>query len=138
MRRQLQGVVLSIAGLGLMGSAVLQGFVNVPHLRQDLLEIAVRPTLVAAVMLVLSFSVLAMFAFGAHVLSGAIRSFRGVHPQPAALWIVAATYVVFGLTGFFVVIRSPHMLGYTGMGLLVAVGTAMGQSRPGRRVQGAA
>jgi hypothetical protein len=125
MRDAIRRAALSFAGIAILGSAVLHGLVNVPHLREDLVEIGVRRTLVAAVMLVLYFSVVAMFAFGALVLGSAASSSRGGHPPRTPLWIIAATYVVFGLVAFLAVSPSPHMLGYTGMGLLVAIGAAL-------------
>lgn len=111
----------------MLGSAVLHGIVNVPHLREDLLEIGVRPTLLGAVTLVLYFSVVAMFAFAGLVLSGALASFRGRLLQPGPLWIVAATYMVFGIGAFAAVGRSVHFLGYAVMGLLVGLGAAQGR-----------
>ena len=134
MRDTIRRAALSFAGIAILGSAILHGLVNVPHLRGDLVEIGVRRTLVAAVMLVLYFSVIAMFAFGALVLSSAADSSRGSLLPKAPLWIIAATYVVFGLVAFLAVSPSPHMLGYTGMGLLVAVGAAL---RPTRVADGA-
>jgi hypothetical protein len=125
MRHGIRGGVLFIASIAILGTAMLHGIVNVPHLHEDLLEIGVRRTLVAAVMLVLYFSVVAMFAFGGLVLSSAVGSFRGNHPQQAPLWIIAASYVVFGVASFVLVSPSPHILGYAGMGVLVAVGAAL-------------
>ena len=86
----------------------------------------------------LYFSVVAMFAFGALVLSSAVRSFRGGHPQAATLWIIAASYMAFGLAAFLLVSRSPHMLGYAGMGVLVAVGATLGRVHGSNRARGAA
>jgi hypothetical protein len=137
MRHAFRGGILSLASLAILGSAALHGLVNVPHLHEDLLDIGVRPTLLGTVMLVLYFSVVAMFVFGALVLSSAVRSFRGGNPQAATLWIIAASYMAFGLAAFVLVNRSPHMLGYAGMGLLVAVGAALGRMQGSRRVQGA-
>jgi hypothetical protein len=138
MRHVLPGSVLSIAGLAILGTAVLQGLVNVPHLREDLLDIGVRSTLIGAVMLVLYFSVVAMFAFGALVMSSAMRSFRGGRLHTASLWIIAYSYVAFGVAGYLLVLRNPHMLGYAGMGLLVALGTVLGRAYENPRIEPAA
>ena len=51
--------------------------VNVPHLREDMLEIGMRPSLLVAVSLVLYFSVVAMFAFAVRGLAGAVSLLRG-------------------------------------------------------------
>jgi hypothetical protein len=129
MRVTICRAVLSFSGIAILGSAILHGLVNVPHLRGDLVEIGVRRTLVAAVMLVLYFSVVAMFAFGALVLSSTVGSSRGGYLPRTPLWIISATYVIFGLVAFLAVSPSPHMLGYTGMGLLVAFGAALCPAR---------
>lgn len=135
MGNTIRRTVLFVAGIAILGSAILHGLVNVPHLREDLVELGVRRTLIGAVMLVLYFSVIAMFAFGGLVLSSAVGLFRGGQLSRAPLWIIAATYVVFGLVAFLLVSPSPHMLGYMGMGLLVAVGAAMGPAPVGDGVR---
>lgn len=129
MRKSLSGTLLILAALAILGSAVHHGTGNVPHLREDMVEIGVRPTLLGAIMVTLYFSVVAMFAFGGLVLSGAVQSLRGRSPQGAPLWVVAATYMGFGLAAFVLVGPSPHFLGYAAMGLLVALGASL--RRPG-------
>ncbi len=131
MRDQIRGAVLLIAGLAILASAMLHGFVNVPHLHEDLIELGVRRTLMGTVMLLLYFSVVAMFAFAGLVLNGAVSALRGRSPHQAPLWLVAACYVVFGVGAFALVTRSPHMLGYACMGMLVAVGAAMRPAHEG-------
>jgi hypothetical protein len=135
MRHSISSLLLALAAVAILGSAALHGIVNVPHLREDMVEIGVRPTLLGAVMLVLYFSVVAMFGFGGLVLNGAVQRMRGGSPQMAPLWVVAGSYVVFGLAAFVLVGRSPHFLGYAAMGLLVAVGAGLGKSGAGGRVQ---
>jgi hypothetical protein len=129
MRHLAAGVILAVAGFVMLGSAILHAMVNVPHLHEDLREVGVRPTLVAAVMLVLYFSVVAMFAFGSLVMSSAVKSLRGRDLQRMPLWIVAAIYVGFGLVAFAQVSPTPHTLGYAGMGALVAVGAGLSFSQ---------
>ena len=93
---------LMVGGGAILASAVLHAMVNVPHLREDLLEIGTRPGLLAAVSLVLYFSVIAMVAFGSLVLATAFEMRRG-RPAPAApLWVTAGAYVAFGLVAFAV------------------------------------
>jgi hypothetical protein len=138
MRQRIRGTILLVAGIAILASAMLHGVVNVPHLNEDLLELGVRRTLIGTVALVLYFSVVAMFAFATLVLSNAVGSLRGNQQQQAPLWIVAATYVLFGAAGFLLVSRSPHMLGYTFMGLLVAAGAAISSTRAGKDMRGAA
>ncbi|HVR97345.1 MAG TPA: hypothetical protein VMW27_12070 [Thermoanaerobaculia bacterium] len=129
MRQSISGLILALAALAILGSAALHGIVNVPHLHEDMIEIGTRPTLLGAVTLVLYFSVVAMFAFGGLVLSGAVQSFRGGSPQLAPLWVVAVSYTTFGIAAFVLVGPSPHFLGYAAMGLLVALGAALGRAR---------
>lgn len=121
----MKALLLGIGGALILASAVLHGVVNVPHLREDLVEIGTRPTLLKAVSLVLWFSVVAMFGFAALVLHAAFAR----APRPGPLWIVAAIYAVFGLVAYFAVGRSPHFLGYSAMGLFVAAGAALQGSR---------
>jgi hypothetical protein len=116
--------VLALAGAAILASAALHGLVNVPHLVEDLGEVGVRATVMRPVTLVLYFSVVAMAAFGALVLHGAASALRGAASRPPALWVVAASYVAFGLGAYALVGRSPHFLGYAGMGVLVALGAA--------------
>lgn len=125
MRRSISGLLLALAAVMILGSAALHGIVNVPHLHEDMVEIGVRPTLLGAITLVLYFSVVAMVAFGGLVLNGAVQSIRGRSPELAPLWVVAISYVAFGLAAFALVGRSPHFLGYAAMGLLVALGAAL-------------
>ena len=88
------------AGPRSWGTAVVHGVINVPHLREDMLEIGMRSSLLGAISLVLYFSVVAMFAFAALVLTGAISLLRGKSPQLAPLWLIAGSYLVFGLVAF--------------------------------------
>jgi hypothetical protein len=118
-----------VAGLLMLGAAVIHGFINVPHLYGDLAELRVRSSLLDAVMLVMSFSVVAMFAFAGLVLSDALGVPRR---QPArVLWIIAGAYVVFGIVGYVSVSPSPHMLGYSVMGLVLALGVGASRSIDG-------
>lgn len=125
MRRFISCVILVLAAAAILGTAALHGIVNVPHLREDMVEIGVRPSLLGAITPVLYFSVVAMIAFGGLVLSGTVQCIRGGSLQRAPLWIVAITYMVFGLAAFVQVGRSPHYLGYAAMGLLVAIGAVL-------------
>jgi hypothetical protein len=120
---------LMVGGAAILATAVLHGLVNVPHLRDDLFEIGTRPRLLAAVSLVLYFSVIAMFAFGSLVLATSVALLRG-RPAPAApLWVTAGAYVAFGLVAFAMVSQSVHFLGYAAMGVVVAIGAAPGRGR---------
>jgi hypothetical protein len=118
MRQKLRTTLLFIAAL-LMGFAA---FVNastvVPHLREDMIEINMRATLLGAVSLALYFGTFAMFAFTLIVLMAAIESLQGTITSPLPLWIIGLTYAVFGIFAF-ILSGSPHSLGYLVTGLLV-------------------
>jgi hypothetical protein len=120
---------LVLGGAAIVATAVLHGAVNVPHLRGDLVEIGTRPTLLRAVSLVLYFSVIAMFAFGGLVLASSVAMLRGRPAPPAPLWVTAGAYMAFGVVAFAAVSPSVHFLGYSAMGVLVAVGAAPARAR---------
>jgi hypothetical protein len=129
MRNSAGAIVLLLAGIFLLASALLHGMHNIPHLREDMVEIGVRPTLMKAILLVLWFSVLSMFAFAAIVFGAAVKAFRGVRPETMPLWIVATLYTFFGIGAFVLVSPSHHFLGYTLIGLLVASGAFLSAAR---------
>ncbi|HEY7169822.1 MAG TPA: hypothetical protein VH417_03185 [Vicinamibacterales bacterium] len=120
---------LMIGGAAILATAVLHGLVNVPHLREDLLEIGTRPRLLAAVSLVLYFSVIAMVGFGALVLATSVAMLRGRPAPSAPLWVAAGAYVAFGVIAFTMVSQSVHFLGYAAMGALVAMGAVPARGR---------
>jgi len=49
------------------------------------------------------------------VVGSAMGVFRDDRSSQAALWMIAASYVVFGFAGFVLVSGTPHMLGYAAM-----------------------
>jgi hypothetical protein len=126
-----RALVLLIAGAAILASAILHGTINVPHLREDMLEIGVRPGLLGAISLVLYFSVAAMFAFAALVLAGAVAVLNGKAPHVPSLWLIGATYLTFGLGAFVVVDPNAHFLGYALMGVLVSGGAALSRLKSG-------
>jgi hypothetical protein len=109
-------------------AAVVNAIISVPHLRADMAEIDVRPTLLGAVSLGLYFGTFAMFGFALAVLAAAVQALRGVTPGRPLLAIIAATYVTFGVA-FFVWSGSAHTLGYLLMGVLVGLAAALPGSR---------
>jgi hypothetical protein len=128
-RDSIRGIFLLVGGAAILASAVLHGVINVPHLRQEMVEIGMRPSLLGAISLVLYFSVVAMFAFAALVFSGAASLLRGGVPQLVPLWLIAGSYLVFGLAAFVKIGPNVHFLGYALMGLLVAMGAGPSHRR---------
>ena len=123
-RDSIRGMLLLVGGAAILASAVIHGVINVPHLRQDMLEIGMRQSLFGAISLVLYFSVVAMFASAALVLTAAISLLRGKIPQLIPLWLIAGSYLIFGIVAFVRIDPNAHFLGYAFMGLLVAVAAA--------------
>ena len=120
---------LLFAASALMGfAAVVNVTTAVPHLVEDMVEIGMRPTLLAGVLLALRFGSFAMFGFAGVVLAAAFRASRGGAIERLPLAIVALTYVAFGIASF-VWSRSPHTLGYVFMGVLVALAVARGDEK---------
>jgi len=109
-------------------SALVNAIVSVPHLREDMAEINVRPTLLGAVSLGLHFGALAMFAFACLVLVAAIQSLQAAATARLPLSIIAATYVGFGIAAF-VLSRSHHTLGYVLIGVLIVGAVAIREPR---------
>ena len=122
-------MLLSAAAALMALAAVVNATISVPHLREDMAEINVRPTLLAAVSLGLHFGTIAMFAFAGLVLVAAVRSPRGVAAPHLPLGIIGAAYGVFGLLAV-AWSRSPHALGYLLMGVLVLAASLIREPRP--------
>lgn len=123
MQKNLRTILLFLAALLMGFGAVVNAVVVVPHLREDLVEINVRPTLFRAVSLALHFSTFAMFAFTCIVLAAGIKSLKGAGSSPITLSIIGATYAGFGILAF-ILSGSHHTLGYLVMGMLV-IGAAV-------------
>jgi cation transport ATPase len=132
------GTILIIGGAAILAAAVVHGMVNVPHLRGDMLDIAMRPRLVGAISLVMYFSVVAMGVFGMLVLSAAAAAFRGRPPAATPLLLVAGGYVTFGLAAFVRIDANVHFLGYASIGLIVAAGAILSACRRGVSARSAA
>lgn len=117
--------VLLFAAALLMGfSAFVNATISVPHLREDMLEINVRPTLMGAIMLGLHFATFAMFGFTCIILVSAVESLRRDIPGRLPISIIALLYLGFGVAAF-VLTGSHHMLGYVLIGLLASVAVAI-------------
>ncbi len=128
MRQSLRTVLLFAAGLLMGFAALMTATVSVPHLREDLAEINVRPTLLGAVSLGLHFGTFAMFAFTCLVLVAALQSLRAAVTARLPLSIIAATYTGFGIVAF-IWSGSHHTLGYVLMGVLILGAVAIREPR---------
>ncbi|HSP06215.1 MAG TPA: hypothetical protein VLR94_03515 [Acidobacteriota bacterium] len=118
-----RAIVLFVAFVLLLASACVHGFIGIPHLKADLEEIGVRPTLTAAVILGLYVGLIAMFAFAGMVLAAAIAAWRGLPVSAVTLWIICAFYLALGAGGFlFFGGHNIHHLGFALIGCLVGFG----------------
>jgi hypothetical protein len=115
----LRRVLLGLAGLLMAFAAFVSATEVIPHLRGDLVEINVRPTLVSAILLALYFGTFAMTGFALLVLAAAAQR-QGAPALRVPLLVVALTYTAFGIFAF-VWSGSRHTLGYVLMGVLVGV-----------------
>lgn len=118
MRPRVQPFLLAFAGLILAFAAFTQGLVVVPHLHEDLVEIAVRPTLLNAVSHSMNLGALALAAMTAIVWIEAVRSYRGLPIPRVSLAVIGIFLVVFGLIAFQAT-HSHHALGYALIGALI-------------------
>jgi hypothetical protein len=125
MRQPLRATLLFIAALLMGFAAIVNAVIAVPHLRGDMAEINVRPTLLGAVSLGLYFGTFAMFGFALVVLVAAVLASQGATPSRPLLAIIAAIYVTFGVAAFFVWSGSAHSLGYVLMGVLIGLAVAL-------------
>jgi hypothetical protein len=126
--RQLRTLLLFAAGLLMGFAALVYATVSVPHLREDMVEINVRPTLLGAVSLGLHFGTFAMFAFAGLALVAAVQSLRKAVVARPPLWIIAVLYIGFGVFAF-VRTGSHHTLGYVFIGILVVGGAVIPEPR---------
>ena len=128
MGQTLRTTLLFAATVFMGFSAFVNAIVSVPHLREDMEEINVRPTLLGAVMLGLHFSTVAMFTLTCLVLVAAIQSLRSAAIAKVPLSIIAAIYIGFGIAAFAST-GSHHTLGYVLIGVLVFSAIAIPESR---------
>jgi hypothetical protein len=121
MRTTIRATLLFIAA-ALMGlAATVNAVIAVPHLRDDMAEINVRPTLLGAVSLGLYFGTFAMFGFTFIVLVAAIEASRGGRQAKPFLAIIAVVYAAFGGASFFAWKASAHTLGYLVIGVIIGL-----------------
>jgi hypothetical protein len=131
MRTALRATLLFMAAVLMAFAAAVNAVVSVPHLRADMAEINVRPTLLGAISLGLSFGTFAMVGLALLVLAAAFEAARGATPARPLLVIVAAVYVAFGGGAFFVWRGSAHTLGYVLIGVLIGVAITLRGSPDG-------
>jgi len=128
MRQTLRTILLFVASLFMGFSAIVNAIISVPHLRDDMEEINVRPTLLGAVMLGLHFGTVAMWALTFVVLAAAMKSLHSPIVERRPLLIIALAYIGFGVAAL-IASKSHHTLGYVLIGLLIAGAIAIPSPR---------
>lgn len=118
MRIRRQSLLLALAGLILAFATYTHGSHVVPHLRGDLVEIAVRPTLLSAVSQAMNLGVALLAAMALIVLVEAFRSSRGLAVPRASLAILGIALVAIGAMAFQAT-HNHHSLGYSLIGALI-------------------
>ena len=115
-RQSLRTSLLSVAGVLLAFAAAVNAFINVPHLREDMIEIQVRPTLLQAISLGLYFGAFAMAGLALVVLAAAVESARTGSGNRTLLAIVSAVFLAFGATAIVSGDCEPSHAGIRGRG----------------------
>lgn len=120
-------VALAAGGALLAASATLQALVGVPHLLEDLRELAAgeaggRPRLLGAVSAGLWLGVTALGVFAAVALHAAWQTRRGRPVAAGVLRVVGVACAAFGAALYADAGQSPHALGYVLAGVLVLAG----------------
>ncbi len=118
---------LAAGGALLAASAATQALIGVPHLMEDLRELAARdaggrPRLLGAVGAGLWLGVAALAVFAALALHAAWRARRGRPVAVGALRIIGVACAAFGAALYARAGQSPHALGYVLAGALVLAG----------------
>lgn len=127
MTRSIRITLLTVSAIFMIFGAVGYGFVLLPDLHGDLIEIGVRPRVLGSTVLHLQFAAIAMFGFALMVVVAAIQEIRGVAAARAPLAIVALIYLAFGAIAFSRS-RSPHQLGTLVVGAMLGAALVLPRS----------
>jgi len=118
MGTRIRPVLLLLAGVLMLFAAFINVTVLVPHLKEDLIEIEARETLVRAIIYSLHFGWVAMFGFALLTLSAAWKAFRTGAVEKVSMLVIALVYIGYGIATY-AVNGSHHLLGYVLIGLLL-------------------
>ncbi len=125
--KALRTILLFSAAFLLAFAALTSLTVDVPHLREDMLEINVRPTLLGAVMRDLHFGTFALFGLTSLVLVAAIQSLRGFAAYRLPLSLIGIMFAAFGVFSFLES-GNHHTLAYLLIGILILGGAVIPDS----------
>lgn len=118
MRSRIQPVLLALAGLILAFATLTHGRIVVPHLREDLVEIAVRPTLLKAIHQAMNLGVVTLAAATLIILVEALRSYRGLPVPRVSIAILGIALIAIGAMAFQAT-HNHHSLGYALIGAVL-------------------
>lgn len=114
-----RGTIGFIGGILLLLSSLAHAFLGLPPLRQALEEAAADPATIGAISVGWLFGSVAMAAFGVIVTTLALGTLRGERPSTMPAAVIAAAYLLFGVSAFIARDLNPHFLLFIVTGLLV-------------------
>ncbi len=109
-----------LAALLLIASAFAHAFLGWPPFQSTLDQAGVDAEVTGALEIGWYFGSLAMLAFGAIVFLAAARAIRGECAANGSLWVIGASYAVYGAVAYIVRDFNPHFLLFVVTGLLGA------------------
>ncbi len=122
---KVRAVLGFIASLLLIASAFAHAVLGWPPFQSTLEQAGVDADVTAALEVGWYFGSVAMLAFGAIVFLAALRAIRGQRAATGSLWIIGASYTVYGLVAYVARDFNPHFLLFVVTGLLVAAVAAL-------------
>jgi hypothetical protein len=116
-----RGIIGLIGGILLLLSSLAHAFVGWPLLRQTLETAGNAPDTIGATAAGWLFGSVAMAAFGVIVTIVAVGTLKGKRPTTMPAAVIAAAYLLFGVTAFIARDLNPHFLLFVATGVLVGV-----------------
>jgi hypothetical protein len=117
------------AGVLMILSAAVHGAAGWPFMRGELTRLNAAPDLIDGFAAGWNFGTVAMIGFGVITVHGALRLRRQDLSGVAAVRVIAACYVAFGLAFFLLTQFTPFFLMFTAIGILAGAPVL----RPARR-----
>lgn len=120
MKAQIRRILLVLAALLALFAAYTMLVYTVPHIQEDLVEIGIRPSLLAAVARTMSFAAWSMAGFSAIIVAAAVSDILGRSINRPSLIISGLLFLAFGVVAVYHH-GNVHMYGYVAIGLFSAV-----------------
>jgi hypothetical protein len=125
----MRSALVLIAGVLMILSAAAHGAAGWPFMRGELTRLHAAPDLIDGIAAGWNFGTAAMIAFGVITVAGALRLRRQDPSGVAAVRVIAACYVVYGLAFFLLTQLTPFFLMFVATGVLAGAPVL----RPARR-----